>query len=122
MNIAQINSLTQQEIQAEMQAAAKEERNYFIFKHKLAGGEIREVEVYSYPVIYREKDCLFSVIHDITGKITITEHNNEISLAVYITGGTAIGGLFVFVIIIYQKNKKLKRAKEEIENFRNNFV
>jgi len=66
MNIAQINLATTQELAAELQRAAKEERGYFNFKHRLASGEVREVEVYSTPVEILGRKHLFSIVHDIS--------------------------------------------------------
>lgn len=42
--------------------------NNFIFPHRLANGDIRDVEVFSNPVMIGHKSLLFSVIHDITEK------------------------------------------------------
>lgn len=66
MSITDINMLPPDEINAEMTRAVSEERRYFEFPHKLSNGEIRTVEVYSSPVIIKEKSLLYSIIHDIT--------------------------------------------------------
>jgi len=66
MNIADINDMTREEIQAEMAAAQKCLRQYFNFRHRLASGAIRDVEVYTGPARVGERDLLYSVIHDIT--------------------------------------------------------
>jgi PAS domain S-box-containing protein len=66
MTIDEINTLPPEQIAAERQRAIKEERNYFIFSHRLANGEERSVEVHSSPSSFREKQVLFSIIHDVT--------------------------------------------------------
>jgi len=66
MNISDINTLDKTEIHNEMQRAIKSERNYFNFRHQLASGEVREVEVYSTPILIDDKNLLYSVIHDIS--------------------------------------------------------
>lgn len=66
MNIADINSLSREEIQQEMRRAAEKEKNYFIFPHRLASGEIRTVEVHSTPITQGGETLLFSIVHDIT--------------------------------------------------------
>ena len=66
MYIDEIHTYSAAEIEKERLAALNEERNYFIFPHRLATGEERTVEVYSYPVGGDESNLLFSVIHDIT--------------------------------------------------------
>ncbi|WP_340820286.1 PAS domain-containing sensor histidine kinase [Methanolobus sp. WCC4] len=66
MRIDEINTLSSEDIRAEMQNAVNEKRNYFLFKHKLASGDIRDVEVYSSPVVVNSRALLYSIIHDIT--------------------------------------------------------
>lgn len=66
LRIADINCLPPAEIQAEMALAQREQRQYFNFRHRLASGEIREVEVYSGPVEVEGRKLLFSIVHDVT--------------------------------------------------------
>ncbi len=66
MNIALINVQSQQERAEEKLLAQREERNYCVFPHRLANGEVRTVEVYSSPVEVDSRVLLFSIIHDIT--------------------------------------------------------
>lgn len=64
--IANINVLEYGELKAEMKKAESRQLNYFVFKHRLASGEIRTVEVHSTPITVKNKKLLFSIIHDIT--------------------------------------------------------
>ena len=66
MNIAQINTFTPEQVAAERQLAQEEGRNYFIFRHRLASGEVRSVEVYSRPYVFDGQILLFSVVNDIS--------------------------------------------------------
>ncbi|KTG16176.1 MULTISPECIES: PAS domain S-box protein [unclassified Guyparkeria] len=66
LNISDINTAKREEIAEERQRAKREERRYFRFEHRLANGEIRDVEVYSGPVTIDGIDCLHSIIHDVT--------------------------------------------------------
>ena len=66
MKIQNINVLPNKEVQAEMKKAARKERNYFIFSHQLANGEIRDVEVYTGLITIQGQPLLYSTIHDIT--------------------------------------------------------
>jgi diguanylate cyclase (GGDEF)-like protein/PAS domain S-box-containing protein len=66
MNIAEINMFPPDQVQLERQRALHEERNYFIFPHRLADGSVRTVEVHSSPIVIEDKTLLFSIIHDIT--------------------------------------------------------
>ncbi len=42
------------------------ERRYFIFQHRLADGQVRDVEVYSGPVTVAGKTLLYSIVFDVT--------------------------------------------------------
>lgn len=66
LQIADINQLSPDEIKAEMAMASSERRQYFNFPHRLANGEIHQVEVYSAPVELDGRTLLHSIIHDIT--------------------------------------------------------
>jgi PAS domain S-box/diguanylate cyclase (GGDEF) domain len=66
MSISEINLLSPEQVAEERALAAEEGRNYFIFRHQLANGDIRTVEVYSHPYEHQGKTLLLSVVHDIT--------------------------------------------------------
>jgi len=66
MKISDINTLTPKEISAEMLQAKTEQRTHFFFRHRLASGEIRDVEVHSGPILLGDSHVLYSIIHDIT--------------------------------------------------------
>jgi PAS domain S-box-containing protein len=69
MQIQDLNRLGPAEVAAERAKAAAENRDYFIFPHRLANGEMRTVEVYSSPTrLASGRVVLFSIVHDITGK------------------------------------------------------
>ncbi len=67
--ITEINQLTDKEVFAEMGRAKKQKRGYFRFRHKIASGEIRDVEVYSGPIEVSGRKLLYSIIHDITERL-----------------------------------------------------
>ena len=66
LSINDINTLAPEQIAAERALAKHEQRNYFIFRHRLANGEIRSVEVFSHPFEFDEHSLLLSIIHDIS--------------------------------------------------------
>ena len=68
MNISQLNTLPDAEIKKEMQDALAERRNYFNFRHRLASGEVRDVEVYSGPLEVDGQRLLHSIVHDVTAR------------------------------------------------------
>ena len=69
MSIDEINALSAKEIKAERLQAASENRNFFVFPHRLAGGEERIVEVHSSPIDFLGNKVLFSIILDITARM-----------------------------------------------------
>ena len=66
MRIQDINILSDEEIRAEMNRAKVELRHVFHFRHRLASGEIRDVEVFSGPVPIQNQTLLYSIILDVT--------------------------------------------------------
>ncbi len=69
MRISDINTLSEEEIAHEMERAREQKNDYFIFRHRLASGEVRDVEVHSGPVEVSGKTLLYSIIHDVTARI-----------------------------------------------------
>jgi PAS domain S-box-containing protein len=66
LKITDINQLSREQVFEEMGRAKREQRNQFFFRHRLANGEVREVEVYSGPIEFHGKTFLYSIVHDIT--------------------------------------------------------
>lgn len=66
LNIFDINTLSREEVLQEMASARKQNKRHFEFRHRLAGGEVRDVEVFSGPIPFRGRTLLYSIIHDIT--------------------------------------------------------
>ena len=63
-----INTLKEEQVFGEMEKAKMEKRKHFYFRHCLASGEIRDVEVYSGPIKVHGKELLYSIVHDITAR------------------------------------------------------
>jgi PAS domain S-box-containing protein len=72
LNITAINQLPLDEVATQRQRIKLLGRNDLVFPHRLAGGEIRSVEVLSSPIHLGGRTLLFSIIHDITER-----HNAE---------------------------------------------
>ncbi|QDG78606.1 EAL domain-containing protein [Labrenzia sp. PHM005] len=68
MRIQDINQLTAEQVAEERRLAKEERRNYFIFRHKLADGNVRTVEVRANPLKFGDQVLLHSIIRDITGE------------------------------------------------------
>ena len=73
-HIQAINQLSPEEVRAEWERARHEERRYFRFRHRLADGGIRHVEVYSGPVVLNGREYLHSIIHDVTDAVRYRDY------------------------------------------------
>ena len=82
MSIQDINTMSPDLVAKERERALREERNYFQFTHRLANGELREVEVYSSPIANEEHVQLWSIIHDVTERKRSEEMLRKLSTAV----------------------------------------
>lgn len=68
LNITDINILSPEAVKAQMQNAKTNKQNYFVFKHQLANGSIRDVHVYSGEIQFKNQNMLYSIIHDVTAE------------------------------------------------------
>ena len=79
IKISDINVSDDKSILKEMLKAVSNEKNHFIFKHLLANGEIRDVDVYSGLINQKGTNLLYSIVHDVTAqkKAEIALRNSE---------------------------------------------
>jgi diguanylate cyclase (GGDEF)-like protein/PAS domain S-box-containing protein len=82
MLISEINTQPAEEIRKEMQLAMREQRNYFVFYHRLADGDIRTVEIHSSAIEFNGRALLFSIVLDIT-KRKVAEDSLRLASLVY---------------------------------------
>lgn len=85
--ITDLNALDDVAVAEERARALSQQRNYFIFPHHVAGGEVRAVEVFSSPVTLPSgRIALLSVIHDLSGRseleATIFEYKEQLEALV----------------------------------------
>jgi PAS domain S-box-containing protein len=66
LRIDEINTQTKEAVFSQMQLARAEKRRNFFFKHRRADGSVRDVEVYSGPLMVKGQTLLYSIVHDIT--------------------------------------------------------
>ncbi|MDD3529772.1 MAG: diguanylate cyclase [Gallionellaceae bacterium] len=78
MKISDINTLSPEAIAREMALAQEEKRLNFNFRHRLASGEVRDVEVYSGPVAHGGRTMIYSIIHDVTERNRIQAEQRAI--------------------------------------------
>ena len=82
MKVSAINILSPDQIAEEMRQAKQENRSHFHFRHRLAGGDVRDVEVHSGPLELDGRSLLYSIIHDITDRRRLQEERRKLSQAV----------------------------------------
>jgi len=68
MFVHQINILDEDDVKGEINRAREGKRNFFEFRHRLASGEIRDVDVFANPIDTAQGKMLYSIILDVTGK------------------------------------------------------
>jgi PAS domain S-box-containing protein len=67
--LTEINVAPESSIREMVEAAQGERRNFFVFRHRLRSGVVRDVEVHSSPIELDGRRVLFSIIHDITDRV-----------------------------------------------------
>jgi PAS domain S-box-containing protein len=78
MTVADINTLSQEEINSGMEETQSEKKNYYNFRHRAAQGKIRDVEIYSGPISVSGKPLLCSIIHDISHRKRVEEEREQL--------------------------------------------
>lgn len=68
-SLSQINELRSEECLDKLRQIASGQRNRFQCKHRLGDGQIRDVEVFSGPLLVQGKDVVYATVHDITDKL-----------------------------------------------------
>jgi PAS domain S-box-containing protein len=81
MSVSDINTLSTEEVKAEMKNAVSENKKYFEFKHRLASGEVRDVVVYTGPITMGSEDLLYSIIYDNTQRKEAEKELRKLSAA-----------------------------------------
>ncbi len=87
IKISNINMLDKDSISKKMKNVVSHEENIFTFNHKLANGEIRNVDVFSTKIKTEKGDVLFSIIFDVTDKKIaeqkLIESQNTLEMALF---------------------------------------
>jgi diguanylate cyclase (GGDEF)-like protein/PAS domain S-box-containing protein len=86
MAFSDINAQDETAIFKEMVDSRREKRAYFIHRHRLADGDIRDVEVYSGPIMVQGNQLLYSVIHDITERVRLEREMKRLATTDNLTG------------------------------------
>ncbi len=66
--IGDFNLLPSDELAHALQSASNQSQTSFEFRHRIASGDLRDVEVHSSPILVQGTRLLYSIIHDITAR------------------------------------------------------
>jgi diguanylate cyclase (GGDEF)-like protein/PAS domain S-box-containing protein len=89
MLVNQINTLSGPEIAAEIEQVMKLSARRFHFRHRLASGEIRDVEVYASSIDTGGRPLLLAIIHDETER-KLAEEKLQLAANVFLNAREAI--------------------------------
>lgn len=79
MPVSRINILPPEIIRQRMAEARARQRGFFQFRHRLACGEIRDVAVYSGPIVVRGHTFLYSIVHDISEEVRLRRERESLA-------------------------------------------
>lgn len=113
-NIKEINQLTPKEVQTEMEKARKRNQNFFTFRHLLADGRIRDVEVSSYPVTFQQKDLLFSIVVDVTERMRAEKALRQKDFFIRMLISSGLFFQFLLILMLFRSRQKRKQAEERL--------
>jgi len=78
LRIQDIDTMPSEQVLQILQRAWTGTCRHFLFKHRLASGELRDVEVYSGPVQRQGRPLLFSIVHDVTKRVQAEEMRQRV--------------------------------------------
>lgn len=107
--ISELNTFSEEQIQAEMMNAQRMNRNFFDFQHRLRDESLRNVRVYSYPVEHHGLQVLFSVVVDRTDEVNTMNRLNRTYVSIIII---SVLGLLTMLLLLVQLVKSLKERKQ----------
>jgi len=78
LRIQDIDTMPSEQVLQILQRSWTGKCRHFLFKHRLASGELRDVEVYSGPVQRQGRPLLFSIVHDVTKRVQAEEMRQRV--------------------------------------------
>ncbi|WP_100914958.1 EAL domain-containing protein [Pseudoalteromonas spongiae] len=133
--IQEINLFTAEQVAEERENAHRQKRNYFIFRHQTAAGDIKTVEVYSIPIEFHGATLLYSVIKDIStqrqyqseiwqyqknleqmvdSQVAIIKTKNNKIHAIYIAGLVVLIALALFLTYLLRITRKAQKYSTKL--------
>ena len=102
MSITEINTLPPDEVRQEINRATMMQRQTFRFRHRLADGRVRDVEVYTGPMEQGGKTMLYSIVHDVTERLQVEatlRQREETLQSIFRAAPTGIGVLMDTMLV-----------------------
>lgn len=115
MNISEINTLSEEDIEKEIERAANESRNYFVFRHRLKDGSIRTVKVYAYPFVMDDEPYLYSIVIDHTVQAAVENRERFLMFTIIILLVAGISLASYFNVKMRKNEKMIASQKHHIE-------
>lgn len=115
--ITDMNTLSPEEVQAEMRSARDRGHAHFNFRHRLANGEIRDVEVYSSPVTIKGRSLLYSIVHDVTERKRVEEALRESESRIRSIGNNLPTGMLYQIIRNKDGSRRMSYVSEAVRRF-----
>ncbi len=77
LTVSSLTMLSETEARSVTERIAAENTCYGTFTHRLANGEMREVEIYSTPIRLKNRQFYFNIVHDITARKAVDDSLRE---------------------------------------------
>jgi len=90
LRIQDINLLAREDVLREMSRAEAQQCAVFSFKHRLADGRVRDVEVSSGPIMFRGRRHLHSVVFDVTERVRAAQEARRLATVLRSTADAVI--------------------------------
>ncbi|HZK57250.1 MAG TPA: PAS domain S-box protein [Clostridia bacterium] len=111
MRMRDLNTLAPGETRKGLREVLEGKEHNFIHEHVLASGEIRIVEINSYPYVSKDKTLIVAIVNDITER-TRLEKSERILLNVL---GAAVVLLLMAGFLLFNSFERLKNNKDKIQ-------
>jgi len=111
LHISDINTLSSEQIEAEMQLVRAQERDHFLFRHRLVNDEIRDVEVHTGPIHWKGQRVLYSIIHDVSERRRAERLVMETSdILKLVASGESVEGIYDAICRMHESMHPRMRA------------
>ncbi|MBN3562435.1 bifunctional diguanylate cyclase/phosphodiesterase [Aliamphritea spongicola] len=131
MTVADLNMLTPEQVAAEVKLARQEGRQFFIFRHLMADGSNRKVEVRTVPLEVDGQVLLYSIITPVTAKMdkVVSHYQDQLEAMVDVQTdqiasksrqviwamGGSIALLLVLIFLLYKSMRRGQEARRKAE-------